>query len=120
MYIYTCIYIRVYICEGYCSCPVCMYVCVYVCVYVQLWISRQWPSVKEWYDLAQERSIWRAMCKEGLVLLAETERYGVGVASLSGSNRTGIYPCPCGRSFRRKGDRARHSRFCEKANMDTS
>ena len=77
-------------------------------------------SEGEWYDLAQERSIWREMCKDGQALLAESERYRVGVASLSRSNRTGIYPCPCGRSFRRKGDCTKHSRFCEKANTDTS
>ena len=35
------------------------------------------------YDLAQERSVWITMCKEGPVLLAETERYRVSVASLS-------------------------------------
>ena len=69
-------------------------------------------SEEEWYQLAQERKAWKAFCKEGLSPLVGAEGSEAGVANLSRSNRTGMFPCPCGRVFRRKGDRTRHSRFC--------
>ena len=69
----------------------------------------------EWYDLAQDRNAWAAVCKEGIESLVDQHQYGTYTANLSRLNRAGSYPCPCGRSFRRKGDRTRHSHFCGSA-----
>ena len=35
----------------------------------------------EWYELAQDRKAWRAVCKDGLESLADMQRYGTGVAN---------------------------------------
>ena len=69
----------------------------------------------EWYDLAHNRNAWAALCKEGIESSVDQHRYRTYTANLSRLNRAGNYPCPCGRSFRRKGDRTRHSHFCGSA-----
>ena len=69
----------------------------------------------EWYDLAQDRNAWAAVCKAGIASSVDQHRYGTYTANLSGLNRAGNHPCPCGRSFRRKGDPTRHSCFCGSA-----
>ena len=53
----------------------------------------------EWYDLAQDRNVWAAVCKEGIASSVDQHRYGTYTANLSRLNRAGNYPCPCGRSF---------------------
>ena len=69
----------------------------------------------EWYDLAQDRNAWAAVCREGIASSVDQHRYGTCAANLSRFNRAGNYPCPCGRSFRHQGDRTRHSCFCVSA-----
>ena len=69
----------------------------------------------EWYHLAQDRNVWAAVCKEGIASSVDQHQYGNYTANLSRLNRAGNYPCPCGRSFRCKGDRTRHSHFCGSA-----
>ena len=66
---------------------------------------------QDWYALAPDRGAWKAACRDGLLTLLETERYGAHLANFSRSNRAGNYPCVCGRHFRRQGDRTRHQRF---------
>ena len=61
-----------------------------------------------WYDLAQERSLWRKSCIEGI----RSQRMRASDFTANRMDRSSGYLCPCGRSFRRKGDLTRHSRFC--------
>ena len=70
---------------------------------------------EEWYDLAQDRKAWLAVCRDGISSSVDQHRYRACAANLSRSNRTGNYSCPCGRTFRRQGDLTRHSRFCDSA-----
>ena len=69
----------------------------------------------EWYHLAHNRNAWVALCNEGIASSVDQHQYGTHTANLSRLNRAGNHPCPCGRSFRRKGDRTRHSHFCGSA-----
>ena len=66
-----------------------------------------------WYNLAQDRKAWTALCQDGLSSLVEQHHTGwhSGVSSACDSTFT----CQCGRSFRRKGDLTRHRRFCGSA-----
>ena len=69
-----------------------------------------------WYDLAQDRKAWQALCQEGLMSLVEQHHPG-WPSGRSSSSTVGSYPCLCGRSFRRKGDLTRHRRFCGSVSM---
>ena len=69
-----------------------------------------------WYDLAQDRQAWRALCQDGLSSLVEQHHSG-WLSGATSSSRADCYPCQCGRSFRRKGDLTRHRRFCGSASM---
>ena len=62
----------------------------------------------DWFELAQDRRAWKALCTEGLRSLVDQQHLSIPSATA----RTTSYPCQCGRSFRRKGDRTRHQRFC--------
>ena len=65
----------------------------------------------------QDRKVWRAICRHGLAALEDRHRHGMCAANIPTCTSSGAinYPCPCGRSFRRLGDRTRHSRFCSSA-----
>ena len=38
---------------------------------------------QDWYALAQDRGAWKAACRDGLLTLLETERYGAHLANFS-------------------------------------
>ena len=61
-----------------------------------------------WYDLAQERSLWRKSCIEGI----RSQQMRASDCTANRMDKSSGYLCPCGRSFRRKGDLTRHSCFC--------
>ena len=65
-----------------------------------------------WYDYAQDRQAWEALCRDGLLSL--TEQHSHCPFGLPTTDRPTSYPCQCGRLFRRKGDRTRHQRFCDR------
>ena len=65
-----------------------------------------------WYDLAQDRKAWRAQCDDGLSSLVEKHHSG-WPSGPNTQDRANFHQCQCGRSFRRKGDLTRHSRFCD-------
>ena len=65
-----------------------------------------------WYEIAQDRKKWHQVCTDGIRAVAEQKRHTRSVCAASLARGSGDYPCPCGRSFRWKGDRTRHSRFC--------
>ena len=67
-----------------------------------------------WYDLAQNREAWKALCEDGHSLLVEHHQAGWRPGTTSFGHELS-YPCKCGRSFRRKGDLTRHHRFCRSA-----
>ena len=62
----------------------------------------------DWYYTAQDRKVWQAMCRDAL---EDRHRHGMCAANIPTCTSGGAisYPCPCGRSFRRRGDRTRHS-----------
>ena len=68
---------------------------------------------ERWYELCQDRKEWFKLCSEGVekVSLSRTKN------TCSANNQPQIRRliCACGRSFRRKGDRTRHQRFCDYA-----
>ena len=65
---------------------------------------------EDWYTLAQDRREWRALCRDGVSSLVE--QHNRGWSSRSAPTGNTCFTCVCGRSFRRKGDLTRHSRFC--------
>ena len=69
-------------------------------------------SVEDWYNIAQDRKAWRAICSDGLASLVDRHRYGVCATNLPAAPRTTNHLCRCGRSFCRQGDLTRHSHFC--------
>ena len=86
--------------------------------------KRRWRDVAEadvkavgasdgWYDLAQDRQAWFARCQDRLASFVEQQPCSGWPSGPTSSTRHGSYPCPCGRSFRRKGDLTRHRRFCD-------
>ena len=66
-----------------------------------------------WYDYAQDRQAWEALCKDGLLSLTEQQHshcpFGLPI-----TDRPTSYPCQCGRLFCRKGDHTRHQCFCDR------
>ena len=60
-----------------------------------------------WYELAQDGPQWRRVCKDGIER-CQSEDSECAANRQSGSD----FSCQCGRTFRRKGDLTRHSRFC--------
>ena len=88
-------------------------------------VKRRWRDVatadlkaisagEEWFSLAQDRKAWWAACCDGLAEILDRRRHGAstaGLSAFSGAICTN-HLCHCGRSFRRRGDLTRHSRFC--------
>ena len=71
-----------------------------------------------WYDLAQDRKAWRALCWDGVMSLIEQHHSGwTSGPARSTSGSADSYPCQCGRSFRRKGDLTRNRQFCSSARV---
>ena len=60
-----------------------------------------------WYEVAQDRKRWSGICKQ--CLTSDPEHCPANDSASPDLS----YPCPCGRSFRRRGDLTRHSRFCD-------
>ena len=71
-----------------------------------------------WYDQAQDRRAWKALCLDGVLSLVEQSHPGWPPGATS-CHTTDSYSCLCGRSFRRKGDLTRHRRFCSSSSTDT-
>ena len=69
---------------------------------------------EDWYEVAQDRRAWRALCQDRISSLVEQHSQGWPVGSAF-TNRATSFTCVCGRSFRRKGDLTRHTRFCGSA-----
>ena len=69
----------------------------------------------DWYDKAQDRDEWAALCRGSLDSLLRTS------SGARGSGQSSITPhsCSCGRVFRRQGDLTRHRRFCHSSNQST-
>ena len=66
-----------------------------------------------WYDYAQDRQAWEALCRDGLLSLTE-QQHSHCPFGLQTTDRPTSYPSRCGRLFRQKGDRTRHQRFCDR------
>ncbi len=64
-----------------------------------------------WFELAQDRPSWKAVCADGLRSIVDQQYVCFAPAATNTSSSTS-YPCQCGRSFHRQGDRTRHQRFC--------
>lgn len=62
-----------------------------------------------WFELPQDRNLWKALCKDGLRNVADHEYSCLPSAA---TNNSSSYPCQCGRSFCRQGDCTRHQQFC--------
>ena len=71
---------------------------------------------ERWYKLhvCQDRKGWLVLSWEGVENISEIKQKNVCPANARSQTRTFI--CDCGRSFRRKGDLTRHSRFCSHCN----
>ena len=66
-----------------------------------------------WYELAQDRGVCKSLCRDGVSSLVEQHYSGWSTGVRMNSNTTlRSFCCPCGRSFRRQGDRTRHQQFC--------
>ena len=65
----------------------------------------------DWYDVAQDRREWRAVCRDRLAQLNNNKESAPCAANRVDSEAR-AYTCQCGRSFRRQGDLTRHRRFC--------
>ena len=62
-----------------------------------------------WYMLSQDRVKWKGRTdKSSLVILSNQSHF----TSAVGTAGSCLFECGCGRSFQRKGDLTRHSRFC--------
>ena len=61
-----------------------------------------------WYELAQDRTQWRRACKDGI----KKCRSKTSECAANRHSGSSDFNCQCGRTFRRKGDLTRHSRFC--------
>ena len=70
-----------------------------------------------WYDQAQDRRAWKALCLDGVSSLVEQSHPGWPPGATL-CHTTDSYPCLCGRSFRRKGDLTRHRHFCSNSSTD--
>ena len=71
---------------------------------------------EDWYEVAQDRRAWRALCQDGISSLVEQHSQGWPLGSAFTNRATCTsFTCVCGRSFRRKGDLTRHTRFCGSA-----
>ncbi len=68
-------------------------------------------GMENWYVLAQDRGEWAASCQRPNPN-AESES-GDGVCAANTSQPRDTFQCSCSRTFRRKGDLTRHSRFCD-------
>ena len=62
-----------------------------------------------WYERCQDRQWWKMECKKGIE--ATIVQRCQNTCSANRSTNL-IFPCHCGRSFRRRGDLTRHQRFC--------
>jgi len=68
-------------------------------------------GIEDWYTTAQDRGEWAACCQPPA---ADSSVPAEGrVCAANQSQLAGDFQCGCGRSFRRKGDLTRHSRFCD-------
>ena len=65
-------------------------------------------GIEDWYTSAQDRGEWAALCRG-----AGMESTGDGTCTANISQPTDASQCPCGRTFRRRGDLTRHSHFCD-------
>ena len=65
-----------------------------------------------WYNQAQDRRAWKALCQDGIAGLVEQHHSGWLTGATPSCQAADTYPCSCGRVFKRRGDRTRHSRFC--------
>lgn len=61
-----------------------------------------------WYELAQDRPQWRRVCKDGV----EKCQSKATECAVNRPSASSDFTCQCGRTFCRKGDLTRHSRFC--------
>ena len=66
---------------------------------------------ENWYEVAQDRQAWQALCRDGILSLVEQHSQGWPPGAAPTSEDT-AHVCACGRSFRRRGDLTRHNRFC--------
>ena len=66
-----------------------------------------------WYEEAQDRRKWRKICEQAKESSKE-------ICIDSNSTDQNSYRCQCGRSFSRKGDLTRHSRFCQQQQLPTN
>ena len=58
-----------------------------------------------WYEVAQDREAWYQVCSNGIRSLVEQTR---SVCAANLARGSGIYTCPCERTFCRKGDQSKH------------
>ena len=66
----------------------------------------------KWYKVAQDcRKEWYDVCRDGIGLLVEKTR---SVCAVNQAKWSGDYPCPCGKTFCRKGDLTCHSHFYDR------
>ena len=62
---------------------------------------------EEWYEVAQDRKKWTERCEQG-----GNDEDSESCAANNSIDPNNMFPCSCGRIFRRRGDLTRHSRFC--------
>ena len=63
---------------------------------------------EEWYEVAQDRKEWTKRCEQG-----GSDEDSESCAVNNSIDPNNMFPCSCGRIFRRRGDLTRHSRFCD-------
>ena len=63
---------------------------------------------EEWYAVAQDRKKWTKRCEQG-----GSDEDSESRAANNSIDPNNMFPCSCGRIFRRRGDLTRHSRFCD-------
>ena len=66
---------------------------------------------EDWYEVAQDRQAWQALCWDGISSLVKQHSQGWSSEGVPTNGDTS-YVCTYGRPFRRRGDLTRHNRFC--------